>query len=150
MSRLDEKRFKALGVEWIARFDFNATCAIEEETGESFYTVAAPFLAKMDESGAASAEGVLRALGTRHNSRIRLLLFHALSDAHDVRIEEVGKIIEAIGLAQATEVVLWAIERGIPFSGDEEAEGNAPAAPKAAPKPVAGNRKQRKIAARRG
>jgi hypothetical protein len=127
MSRLDEKRFKALKQEWIARFSFNATCAVEEETGESFYAVAAPFLAAIDKGDAEDPAKVLAALGARKNSRIRLLLFHALSDAHDVTIEEVGDIIGEIGLQEAMSIVLWAIGKAL-GAPDEDQEGNAPKA----------------------
>ncbi len=156
MSRLDEKRFTALGVEWTARFEFNSTCAIEEETGESFYAVAAPFLQQMDRDDAMGADGkpdaakVMAALGNRFNSRIRLLLFHALTEAHELTIEDAGKIIGDIGLQQATELVMWAIARGL--SADTEGaspEGNAkPAAPVTGT--VTGNRRQRKAAAKIG
>ncbi len=146
MSVLDEKRFKALGQEWIARFDFNATCAVEEDTGESFYAFAAPFLTQLDKGDVGDPAKVLAALGTRKNSAIRLLLFHALSGAHDVTLEDVGAIIQEIGLKAATEVTLWAIAKGIDFgAADEAAEGNAK------PKPTpTGNRRQRKAAAKRG
>jgi hypothetical protein len=142
MSRLDEKRFTALGVEWIARFDFNSTCAIEEETGDSFYSIAAPFLGQMDEANASDPEKVLAALGGRYNSRIRLLLFHALSGQHELTIEEVGDIIGDIGLQSALVVVLWAIARGL-GADDEDAEGNGKTTP-------VGNRRQRKAAAKAG
>jgi len=130
MSRLDDKRFTALGSEWIARFDFNATCALEEDTGESFYAVAAPFLAQLDKDDAADPAKVLAALGGRYNSRIRLILFHALSGAHEVTLQEVGEIIGDIGLQAAMEVVLWAIVKGM-GADTGEIEGNAPAAPAA-------------------
>lgn len=146
MSRLDEKRFTALEQEWIARFDFNATCAIEDETGESFYAVAAPFLEQIDKDDAADPAKVLKLLGGRYNSRIRLLLFHALSDAHpDIDEKDAGAIIGDIGLQGAMEVVLWAIAKGLGSDlHDADDEGNA--------KP-AGNRQQRraqKIAAKAG
>lgn len=146
MSRLDEKRFKARGQEWIARFDFNATCAVEDDTGLSFYEVAAPFLAQIDKADVADPAKVLKALGGRYHSRVRLLLFHALSYEHEVSIEEVGELIGEIGLRQATEIVLWAIAKGLDAdtSGSPDAEGNVPAAP------VAPNRKARKAAAKRG
>lgn len=128
MSRIDEKRFTALGVEWIARFDFNATCAIEEETGESFYAVAAPFLAQLDADAQGDPAKVLAALGGRYNTRIRLLLFHALSGAHEVTLEETGAIIGDIGLQAAMEVVLWAIAKGIGADPSAD-EGNAIKAP---------------------
>lgn len=138
MSRLDEKRFSALGTEWVARFDFNATCAIEEETGESFYAVAAPFLAQLDQDAKADPGKVLAALGGRYNTRIRLLLFHALSGAHEVTLEETGAIIGDLGLQGAMEIVLWAIAKGIGADSADEGNGaKAPAAP---------NRKARRAA----
>jgi hypothetical protein len=144
MSRLDEKRFTALGVEWIARFDFNATCAIEEETGESFYLVVAPFLQQMDKGDAADPAKVLAMLGSRSNTTIRLLLFHALARHHaDLTIEDVGDIIEDIKLQGAMEVVLWAIGKAMGVQA-EGAEGNAKA-PTPAP-----NRKTRRAAASNG
>lgn len=141
MSRLDEKRFNARGQEWIARFSFNATCAIEEETGESFYAVAAPFLAQIDQGDADDPAKVLEALGSRSNSRIRLLLFHALAEQHEVTLEQVGDIIGEIGLPEAMGIVLWAIGRSLGSAEDGE-EGNAPT-----PSP---NRKARRAAAARG
>lgn len=142
MSRLDEKRFTALGVEWIARFNFNATCAIEDETGESFYTVAAPFLQQMDKDDAADPAKVLAMLGGRHNSTIRLLLFHALGHHHEVTKAEVGDIIDELGLQGAMEIVLWAIGRAL-GAQPEGAEGNA--------KPIpTSNRKPPKAAASNG
>lgn len=142
MSRLDEKRFTALGVEWTARFSFNATCAVEEDTGESFYAVAAPFLTAIDKGDADNPEKVLAALGARKNSVIRLLLFHALADKHDVTLEQVGDIIGDIGFQEAMGIVLWAIGKAL-GAGDEGEEGNAPKTP-------APNRRARKAAAKRG
>lgn len=140
MSRLDEKRFTARGQEWIARFSFNATCAIEDETGESFYAVAAPFITAIDKGDAEDPAKVLAMLGARKNSVIRLMLFHALSGNHEVTLEEVGDLIDAIGLQEATAIVLWAIGRAL-GAGDDGDEGNAKTVP-AAP-----NRKARRAAA---
>lgn len=148
MSRIDDKRFEALGQNWIARLDFNATCAIEEETGESFYTVSAPFLEQIDAGDAGNPAKVLQALGGRHNSRIRLILFHALLGQHpDVTLDQTGVIIGAIGLQEATAVVLWAIARGLGAdldAADGEDAGNVKRIP------AAGNRTQRKAAAKAG
>lgn len=126
MSRLDEKRFEALGQEWIARFDFNTTCAIEEETGESFYAVAAPFLSAIDKGDADNPEKVLAALGARKNSVIRLLLFHALLGNHDVTLEQVGDIIGDVGFQEAMGIVLWAIGKALGAGDADGDEGNAP------------------------
>lgn len=143
MSRLDEKRFTALGVEWIARFDFNATCAIEEETGKGFYEFVAPLLIQLDQDEARNPEKVMQAIMGLRQSDIRLVIYHALSGAHDVTLEQVGDIIQDIGTAAAMGIVAWAIARAMPTENDGpgEAEGNAPP-----PK----SRTARKPAARRG
>jgi hypothetical protein len=144
MSRLDEKRFMALGQEWIARFGFNAQCAIEEETGKGFYAFVAPMLIQLDADDAAEPAKVMAALSGLRKTDMRLILRHALSEAHDIAIDEVGDIIQDIGDAKAMEVVAWAIARAMPAAGDdEEAEGNVTASP-------APNRQQRRAAAKRG
>lgn len=145
MSRLDEKRFEALGQEWTARLSFNASCAIEDETGESFYAVAAPFLEQLDKQDAAVPAKALEALARRFNRRIRLILFHALAEQHDLTIEDVGPIIEDIGLQKATEIVLFAIAMALGVDA-ADAEGNAKTRP---PMPQA-NRKARRAAAANG
>lgn len=144
MSRLDEKRFTALGRQWIARFDFNATCAIEDETGESFYAVAAPFIEQLDQNDANDPAKVLKALGGRYNSRIRLLLFHALGgEEAGLTLGQVGDIIGDIGLQEAMGIVLWAIARGLGGdTGEADDAGNAPSPPP--------NRKARRAAAKAG
>jgi hypothetical protein len=136
MSRLDEKRFTALGQEWIARFDFNATCAIEDETGQGFYEVVAPYLVQLDEHERQDPGKVLEVLKGIRNSTTRMVLFHALADQHDVTPELVGKIIQDIGRLEAQRIVTWAIVRGLDGDADqlEDAEGNAASAPKPKPK----------------
>lgn len=143
MSRLDEKRFRALGKEWICRFDFNATCAIEEETGKGFYEFVAPMLIQLDAEDAKNPAKVLQAITGLRQSNIRLVLFHALSGAHEVTLEQVGDIIQDIGTAEAMGIIAWAIAQAMPGAGtdDGEEEGNAPPAP---------NRKARRAAAKRG
>ena len=143
MSRLDEKRFTALGVEWIARFDFNATCAIEAETGKGFYEFVGPLLIQLDDSDAKDPAKVFAAIKGLRQSDIRLVLFHALSGGHDVTLEDVGDIIQDIGTAGAMGIVAWAISQAMAPGGDAEPEGNAKAVP-------AGNRRQRKAAAKTG
>ncbi len=147
MSRLDEKRFTALGQEWTARFDFNATCAIEEETGKGFYEVVAPYLVQLDEHDRQDPGKVLEVLKGISNSTTRLVLFHALSEHSQqiVTLEKVGEIIQDIGRLEAQKIVTWAIIRGL--DGDtaklDDDEGNAKAAP-------APNRKARRAAASNG
>ena len=140
MSRLDEKRFKALGQEWAARFDFNATCAIEAETGKGFWEFVSPLMIKLDPEDAMNPGKVMTAMAGLRQSDIRLIMFHALSGAHDVTIEQVGEIIQDIGSAEAMGVVAWALGQAMGGEGDE---GNAKAAPTE-------NRTQRKAAAKLG
>ncbi|MGL5447900.1 MAG: hypothetical protein ACRDBL_11380 [Rhabdaerophilum sp.] len=141
---MDEKRFTALGQEWIARFDFNATCAIEDETGESFYTVVSPYLVQLDEQERKDPEKLLTVLKGIKSTTTRLVLFHALSYEHDVTIEKVGEIIQSMGRSEAQKLVTWAILRGLDYdtSKMEEGEGNA--------KVQTPNRRQRKAAASNG
>lgn len=143
MSRLDEKRFRALGQEWIARFDFNATCAIEDETGKGFYEFVAPLLIQLDEEDAKDPAKVMQAITGLRQSDIRLVIYHALSGAHDVTKADVGDIIQEIGTPAAMGIIAWAIARAMPTASDEhgDEEGNAP--PQRKPTP-------RKSAAKRG
>ena len=144
MSRLDEKRFTALGNQWALRFDFNATCAIEAETGKGFYEFVGPLLVQLDSEDANDPVKVFAAIKGIRQSDIRLVLFHGLSWAHDLTIEEVGDIIQALGTAEAMGLVAWAIAQAMAPSGsgaDEGDEGNA--------KPVP-NHRTRKAAARIG
>lgn len=144
MSRLDEKRFKALKQEWIARFDFNATCAIEDETGKTFYEFVGPLLVQLDAEDAADPVKVFAAIKGIRQSDIRLVLFHALVGQHeDITLEQVGQIIQDIGTAQAMGIVAWAIVQAMPTASDDPAEdeGNARALP---------NRTARRAAAKRG
>jgi len=143
MSRLDEKRFMALGVEWTARFDFNATCAIEEETGKGFYEFVGPLMVQLDAKDANDPAKVFAAIKGIRQSDIRLVMFHALSGAHEVTIDEVGDIIHDLGTAGAMGIVAWAIAQAMAPGGDAEPEGNAKTLP-------SGNRQQRKAAAKTG
>lgn len=145
MSRLDEKRFRALGQEWICRFDFNATCAIEEETGKGFYEFVAPMLIQLDAEDAQNPVKVLQAITGLRQSNIRLVLFHALSGAHDVTLEQVGDIIQDIGTAETMGIIAWAIAQAMPGAGSQGEEGGATSAPN----PPA-NRKARRAAAKLG
>lgn len=142
MSRLDEKRFTALGVEWIARFDFNATCAIEEETGKGFYEFVAPLLIQLDAEDAKNPEKVMQAIIGLRQSDIRLVIYHALRGAHEVTLEDVGDIIQEIGTPAAMGIIAWAIARAMPSaSADAEVdEGNAPPPKKPTPRKAAATR----------
>lgn len=139
MSRLDEKRFTALGQEWIARFDFNATCAIEAETGKGFYEFVGPLMIQLDENDAQDPAKIFAAIKGLRQSDVRLVLYHALSGAHEVSLEDVGDIIQDIGTADAMGIVAWAIAQAMAPGGVPE--GNAPAKP---------NRRTPRAAAARG
>lgn len=143
MSRLDEKRFTALGVEWVARFDFNATCAIEEETGKGFYEFVGPLMVQLNADDANDPAKVFAAIKGIRQSDIRLVMFHALSGAHDVTLDQVGDIIQDLGAAGAMGIVAWAIAQAMAPGGDAEPEGNGKT-------PPTGNRQQRKAAAKTG
>lgn len=148
MSVIDSKRFTALGNDWTARFGHNALCEIEDETGRTFGSIVAPFLQGMNVEDASDPKAIVAAMSAIRFSDIRLVLYHALKAAHpDVTPQDVGDIIDDIGLNQAMEVVGWAITRAMP-TGNAEGGGSDDAAnpPKAKP----GNRKQRKTAAKTG
>lgn len=146
MSRLDEKRFKALKQDWIARFDFNAICALEEETGKGIYEFLAPMVIQLNESDAADPSVVLGAVSALKMSDLRLVIYHALSGHHDVSLEDVGDIIGDIGMAKAMQIVGWAFQRAMPTESKNEAEEGGATSPKNPPS----RGKRRKIAAKPG
>lgn len=154
MSLLDSKRFKALGQDWTARFDFNAAIALEDEDpkGRSFMEIVAPFLLRLDESDRRNPEKALAAAKAIKFGEIRMILAEALRGEHpDIDVETVGEICANIGIGKATEIVAWAIVQALPTPEDDDDEGgasgeeNPPAAEK--PKP---NRRARRAAAATG
>jgi len=135
MSAIDSKRFTALGKSWTVRFDFNAQCAIEEETGRGFLEIVGPMLVQLDEEDRDDAVKVMQAVRALRMSDIRLVFHHALQAEHpEVDRLHAGTLIEAIGMGGAMEVVAWAIARGMggATTGEEggEPEGNVTAKPK--------------------
>ncbi|MGB7407151.1 MAG: hypothetical protein WA908_01480 [Pontixanthobacter sp.] len=149
MSVLDSKQFTALGRKWTARFGHNALCAIEDETNRTFGSIVAPFLQGMNVEDASDPKAIVAAMSAIRFSDIRLVLHHALMAAHpDVTREDVGEIIDAIGLNAAMEIVGWAITRAMP-TGDADAD-EEPDAAKKKPKAKPVNRKARRAAVKTG
>jgi hypothetical protein len=115
----DEKRFSALGRDWVARFDFNSICAIEESTGQPFLKVVAPLLSQVSVEEGASAHEIERAalaamVGLKL-SDIRMILYQSLLGAQPTTTPvQAGEIIEDVGLQGAMEIVSWAIVKAMP------------------------------------
>jgi hypothetical protein len=136
MSAIDEQRFKALGREWTARFDFNAICEIEERRdGRAFLEIVAPMLQKIDASEAANPSRQLAAASALRFSDVRMILWQALLGAQpDTTEAETGEVIAEIGFGEAMRLVAWAIAKGL-NSGQAEGDDVEPGNPKAAAKP---------------
>ena len=125
MPAIDEKRFEALGQEWVARFDFNSICELEDRTGQSFFELVAPFLSGLDARDQDDAGKVMAAARAIRFKDMRLVMHQALlAKQPDTTITDTGEIIGDIGLEQAMEVVAWAIINGMP-SRQEGAKGGA-------------------------
>lgn len=115
----DEKRFDVAGVEWIARFDFNAICELEERYDKPFLSLVAPFLAGVDESEAGNPEAQMRAASAIKFSDMRAIFHQSLLDAQpDTTIADAGDVISVIGLDGAMGVVAWAITKAMPTGGE--------------------------------
>lgn len=120
MSALDEKRFTALGREFVARFDFNAMCAVEEARGgRGFLEIAAPFLQQLGEGERDDPVKAVEAAQRLKFADIRLILCEALRGAEPAIVPaDAGEIIADLGIAKAMEIVAWAIVKAV-GSGDE-------------------------------
>ena len=124
MSAIDSQRFTALGQEWTIRFDFNAICEIEEQTGTKFMVTAAPFLGLIG-LGEMDSEAGLAAIAQRVDfANLRQLLFWALQGAHeDIEIRTAGEIVSAIGLPRAVEIIARALVKALPTGTEGDASG---------------------------
>lgn len=138
MTRLDSKRFNALGKTWTARFDFNAAVALEDLYDRSFMEIVAPFLVRLDEADRLNPEKAIAAAKAIKFGDIRAILEEALRGEHpDVTSDEVGLICAAIGVGKATEIVAWAIVQALPtpetddYAGGATRDANPPRKPKA-------------------
>lgn len=140
MSALDSKRFRALKQDWTARFGFNASCAIEEETGRGFFDIVGPMLMQLDDSDRSDTAKVMAAVRALRMSDLRLVFHHALLEAQpDTTREEAGDIIADLGMTAAMEVVAWAVMRALPGQDTGGETGDVENPPKA--KPAAKRRK---------
>lgn len=130
MSAIDQKRFKALGQNWIARFDFNAICNLEERVGSGFWEFVSPMMIQLDEGDAGNEQKVMEAVTGLRMSDLRLVMFFALQSNHAEMTEALaGDIIQDLGgFSGAMEIVAWAIMQAIPFDTSED-EGGATGAP---------------------
>lgn len=137
MSAIDSQRFTALGQEWTIRFDFNSICEIEEETGETFMTVAAPFLGLVELKQLADETAMLEVAQKLDFANLRQLMRWALMGAHPkVDKKMAGSLIQAIGLPKTFELIAIAIGKALP--GIEDATPGGTGNP---PKPKSRSRK---------
>lgn len=121
MSAVDEKRFTALGREWIARFDFNAMCEIEENSGgRAFLEIVSPMLGGLDVADLADQAVQLKAVSAIRMGDIRLILHQSLQGAQPgTSAEQTGAIIGAIGFQAAMGVVAWAVVKAMGSAASE-------------------------------
>lgn len=130
MAAIDEKRFEALGQEWVARFDFNSICELEERTGQSFFALVGPFLGGLEERDKDDAGKVMAAAKAIRMSDVRMVLHQSLLACQpETTTTKTGEIIGEIGFDTAMTIVAWAILKGMP-SQKEGAKGGAKGPPK--------------------
>lgn len=131
MSAVDEKRFKALGRDFVARFDFNAMCAVEEARGGAgFLEIAGPFLQQLDESDRDDPAKAIAAAQKLKFADVRLILCEALRHAEpNIDLVDAGEIIGDIGLQGAMEIVAWAIVKAMGGGSGDAGENPLKKAP---------------------
>jgi hypothetical protein len=121
---VDEKRFDVAGDEWIARFDFNAICELEERYGKPFLSLVSPFLGSVSADD--SDEAKVAAASRIKFADLRAIFHQSLLDAQpNTTAKDAGALIESMGLPAVMEVVSWAIEKAMP-KGDEGNVGPLP------------------------
>ncbi len=124
---IDEKRFDVAGVEWIARFDFNAICELEERYDKPFLALVAPFLAGLSEEEAGDPQAQVRAASHIKFSDMRAIFHQSLlAEQPKTTLAEAGDIISTIGLEGAMGVVAWAITKALPSGGEAKANPRKP------------------------
>jgi len=145
VSAIDSQTFGALGQDWTIRFDFNAICDIEEQTGEKFMVTAAPFLQLIDMDQLEDAQGMVAIAQQVDFANLRKLLFLTLRQEHpEIELRKAGEIVVAIGLARAVQMVALALAKALPqgpegnASGDENPPKTAPSTRKKAKDAKAG------------
>jgi hypothetical protein len=121
---VDEKRFYALGKEWVARFDFNSICELEERYDRPFLDLVAPFLGSVQVSEVEDEAKLVQAASLIKFADLRAILHQSLlTHQPETTLAETGEIVGEVGLTAMMGVVAWAIAKAMP-KGDE---GNAPA-----------------------
>jgi len=124
---VDEKRFDVAGVEWIARFDFNAICELEERYDKPFLSLVAPFLGGIDEAQKDDPAAQMRAASKIKFTDLRAIFHQSLLAAQpETTIAEAGDVIGAISLDGAMEIVGWAITKAMPTGGEGKANPRKP------------------------
>lgn len=138
MPAVDQKRFEALGQEWIARFDFNAICEIEDQTGKPFLSIVGPMLNAINVEEANDPQKAAAAAAMHLKMKdLRMILHEALRAYHpDIAARKVGEIISDIGMENALVVIMWAVMKGLGQNTDDQegepaGEANPPAAKRA-------------------
>ena len=107
-----EVSFRALSKDWVLRYGINGLCRLEDETGKSAIEVASSLNTEDGEGGAAIKI-----------SDIRLVFFCGLVGQHaDVTLEQVGDIIDDIGIERAGPLLGEAFSAAFP-DPEEGGEG---------------------------
>lgn len=124
----DEKRFSALGRDWIARFDFNAICEIEDRFDRPFLEMVAPLLSGVSEADKSDPVKVAQAASRIKMSDLRAIMYQSLLDAQpETTATDTGNIIADIGIDGAMGIVGWAVVKAMPSGGgDGAASANPP------------------------
>lgn len=129
----DEKRFDAGGRTWVARFDFNAICELEERSGTSFLEYVAPFMMKVEEGDKDDPAKLLQAARGIKFADLRAIFHQSLLAAQpDTSLASAGNLIEQVGLPKVMEIVAWAIVKAMPSQEGAAGDDGAAHPPKAA------------------
>lgn len=103
------------GTEYRLCYDFNALCAIEEESGRAFTEI----LAEMPSSKEAAQAKQVRF------STIRLLLWGGLLRHHKLSLEQAGDVLTEHELPAVTAAMLKALASALPSGEGEAGNGTA-------------------------
>ena len=123
----DEKRFTANGKEWVARFDFNAICEIEDRYDAPFLEFVAPFLGSLNVEDASDDAALVRAASLIKFTDLRTIFHQSLLACQpETTPADAGELISDMGLEAAMGVVVWAITSALPMGGEGAATANPP------------------------
>lgn len=117
----DQKTFSALGKEWVARFDFNAICAIEERYDRPFLDMVAPLLGSVHVDDKDDPVALAAAAAKIKFSDLRVIFHQSLlHNQPEATLSDAGDVIGDMGLEAAMEVVAWAVVKAMPSPKEEE------------------------------